>query len=79
MPGSDGESSVKQPGLDELITIDKAAQIAGFSEGHVRLLLRHRELWGVKLGRTWLTTAVAVRDYLARDRLGLQSSGPIRS
>jgi excisionase family DNA binding protein len=64
----DADSSESDlPGLDELISLREAAKLSGLSAGHLRLLVRRGELWGVKLGRNWVTTAKAVEEYLAQD------------
>ncbi len=69
MPSSDlDEGSDDQPRLDELIPLSQAATLSGLSQGHLSLLIRQKELWGVKIGRNWVTTEKAVRAYLARNR-----------
>ncbi len=68
MPGRDKRSVSYQPTLEELIPLSKAAEISGLSLGHLGLLIRRGELWGKKIGRNWVTTAQAVKEYLARDR-----------
>ena len=68
MPGSDSGKRDYQPTLDELIPLRKAAEISGLSQGHLSLLIRIGELWGTKIGRNWVTTEQAVREYMARDR-----------
>ena len=57
-----------QPRLDELISLQEAAVLSGLSQPHLSLLIRQRKLWGKKIGRNWVTTEQAVREYLARDR-----------
>ena len=59
---------LEQPGLGELISLREAAELSGFSAGHLRLLVNQGKLWGAKLGRNWVTTAKAVEVYLAQDR-----------
>ena len=66
MPGNDKKSNDSQPGLDELITLREAAEQCGLSHSHLRLLIRRSEIWGMKKGRDWLTTARAVQEYTAR-------------
>jgi len=56
-----------QPRLEELISLNKAAKLSGLSPSHIRLLVNHGEVWGVKVGRNWVTTEKAVREYLARN------------
>ena len=68
MPGSNKEIGDIQPRLDELISLREAAEICGLSQPHLALLIRKGELWGKKLGRNWVTTAQAVKEYSARDR-----------
>ena len=67
MPDSD-LSSGDSPGLDDLLSLSRAAERCGLSASHLRLLVREGEVWGVKIGRNWVTTEAAVREYLARDR-----------
>lgn len=67
MPDQSSEEN-SQPRLDELIPLSKAAEISGLSQSHLSLLLRNGEMWGTKIGRNWVTTEEAVRQYIARDR-----------
>ena len=64
----DQNDTAHLPGLDELITLEEAAEISGFTTRHLRTLARNGNIWARKLGRNWFTTAQAVREYLARDR-----------
>ncbi len=68
MPGRIKKGVSNQPMLGELITLEEAAELSGLSPSHLRLLVRRGDVWGKKLGHNWLTTAQAVREYLARDR-----------
>lgn len=68
MTGSTTGDSKYQPRLDELIPLSQAAELSGLSQPHLALLARRGELWATKLGRNWVTTEQAVREYLARDR-----------
>ena len=68
MPDSNTESSDEQPSLDDLISTREAANISGFSQEHIALLIRKGELWGKKIGRNWVTSEKAIRKYLTRDR-----------
>lgn len=54
--------------LAKLITLKEAAALCGLSHDHLRRLAGHGELWAQKVGRDWLTTEQAVRDYLAQNR-----------
>jgi hypothetical protein len=60
-------SSPDQPSLDELITLREAAELSGLSASHLALLVRRGDIWGIKLGHNWLTTAQAVGEYIAHD------------
>ena len=68
MPDNSDKKDQKQPSLDELIPLSKAAEISGLSHSHLRLLVRKGEIWGKKMGRDWFTNAQAVQEYFARDR-----------
>ena len=62
------ESSGKQPGLDDLISLSEAAELSGLSHSHLRLLARNDQIWAKWLGRGWFTTEQALNDYLSQDR-----------
>ena len=68
MPKKSSKGGSDQPQLDELIPLSAAADLSGLSPSHLRLLVMSGEMWGKKLGRNWVTTAQAVRGYLARER-----------
>jgi hypothetical protein len=61
-------NEASQPELDELVSLREAAEISGLSQGHLALLIRKGKLWGKKIGRNWVTTLEAVKEYLARER-----------
>ena len=52
----------------KLISVERAAEISGFTTGWIRKLLRRGEIRGVKQGRDWYTTETYVREYLNKDR-----------
>ena len=60
-------STSGQDAADKLISLAEAAEISGLSAGHLRLLVSQNKLWGTKIGRNWVTTEQAVRDYMATD------------
>jgi hypothetical protein len=68
MPGSQSGREQGSPKIDDLISLQKAAKLSGLTAGHLRLLIRQGELWGTKIGRNWVTTEQAVREYQARAR-----------
>ena len=51
--------------LQDLISLQVAAKLCGISSGHIRLLIREGDMWGIKIGRNWVTTDQAVSDYKA--------------
>lgn len=53
------------PDLSQIISLEQASQLFGLSHGHLALLIRKKLLWGIKIGRNWLTTEQAIKDYLA--------------
>jgi len=56
------------PSSEDLISLAEAAEITGFAQQHLSLLARRGKLWAVKIGRNWLTTKEAVKEYMAQDR-----------
>jgi excisionase family DNA binding protein len=58
----------QQPNIKELITFGEAARLSGFTDRHLRKLASENQLWAVKLGRNWFTTAQAIKEYLAKGR-----------
>lgn len=60
--------SAEKGDVDRLISLAEAAEISGFSQGYLRRLMRERKVWGRKIGRDWLTTEKAVKDYLLTER-----------
>jgi len=68
MSNNSGNQSTINPDLDDLITLPVAAQICGLSHDHLRRLAGSGDLWAKKIGRDWMTTEMAVREYLAQNR-----------
>jgi len=62
------ENNIGEPKLDELNSISAASELSGLSQSYIRRLVGQGEIWGMKLGQNWVTTAQAVQDFLARDR-----------
>ena len=62
------DSSSDQPSLDELISLKEAADTSGLSTSYLRLLVSRGDIWGMKLGRNWVTTAQAVKAFLDQER-----------
>ena len=72
MTTKDPERGKNQPKVDELISLNEAANISGLSHDHLRRLAGRGDLWAMKIGRNWVTTEQAVREYMSLDR----RSGP---
>lgn len=64
-PHDTDDSRFDQPSVDELISLREAAGLSGLSASHLRLLVSRGDIWGMKVGRNWVTTAQAVEKYLA--------------
>jgi hypothetical protein len=67
MPASSA-SGRSSPGFEDLISLKAAAKKSGLSHDHLRRLAGQGEFWAKKIGRDWVTTEKAVREYLARGR-----------
>lgn len=71
MSGGQKRGELDQSKLKDLISLQTAAKRSGLSSSHLRLLIRNGDIWGLKIGRNWVTTEQAVREYLSRaQRLG---------
>lgn len=68
MPNSTGDKNIINPDLDDLLTLPVAAKISGLSHDHLRRLAERGDLWAKKVGRDWMTTEIAVGEYLALNR-----------
>jgi hypothetical protein len=68
MPGRQSGRGSNTPTIADLISLDRAAELSGLTSGHLRLLIRQGDVWGIKVGRNWVTTEEAVREYQARAR-----------
>jgi len=66
MTANDEAPDTDQLRIKDLIPLSQAAVISGLSMSHLSLLIRKGELWWIKIGRDWLTTEKAVRDYLSK-------------
>jgi len=62
------ENNTDQSNLDKLITLREAAEICSLTHDHLRRLAGRGDLQAKKIGRDWLTTEQAVRDYMSQDR-----------
>ncbi len=62
------ETKNDQHGLGELISLNEAAKHSGLSFSYLRRLVSQGVIWGMKVGRNWLTTKQAVSEFLAKER-----------
>lgn len=56
------------PSIHDLISLRQAADICGLSQPHLRLLVRDKKIWALKIDTMWLTTEFAVMNYLTQER-----------
>jgi excisionase family DNA binding protein len=66
--GENDESKSLEDLTSQLISVTEAHNRTNLSVAWIRRLLQRGEIEGVKVGRNWLTTEQAVRDYLEKDR-----------
>ena len=59
-----GRMNLKNPSIDQLLSIQQAADQSPLSVVHLRRLVRQGRVAGVRLGRNWYTTAEAVQTYV---------------
>ena len=50
--------------MSEWISVKEAAEITGYTEGHLRYLLGKGKVEGRKFGRDWFTTKEALQKYI---------------
>jgi hypothetical protein len=68
MESNEKANRTSQPNLDDLIPLSEAAELSGLTQPHLALMIRRGKLWGQKIGRNWVTTEQAVKEYLAFER-----------
>jgi len=61
-------NEIEEDTTKKLISLAEASQISGLSPAHLRLLVKQGKLWGIKIGRDWVTTTIALQNYLDSDR-----------
>ncbi len=55
--------------LKNIISLNQAAKISGYTQDYLGYLIRTGEMKGVKKGRVWFTTEEAVKDYLFKKKI----------
>lgn len=59
-----GRMNLKHVSIDQLLSIQQAADQCPLSVVHLRRLVRQGRVASVRLGKNWYTTAEAVQTYL---------------
>ena len=59
-----GRMNLKHVSIDQLLSIQQAADQSPLSVVHLRRLVRQGRVASVRLGNNWYTTAEAVQTYL---------------
>ena len=66
---TEGEEPQSAEGLAaKLISVTEAAEISNLTTRYIRRLIKEERIWGAKIGRNWLTTEKAIRDFLQTER-----------
>jgi hypothetical protein len=60
----DFDSNNYKPSIDDLISLRQAASFSGYTTSHLRLLISRGDLWAKKIDSLWVTTEIAINDYL---------------
>ncbi len=67
MPDDKGNDNDKAA-AERLISLAEAAEICGFAQDYLRRVVRSGKMWGTKIGRNWVTSEAAVKEYMAKER-----------
>ena len=54
--------------ISDLISLREASNISGLSGVHLRHLVTSGIIWGIKIGRNWVTSKTAIITYLKTKR-----------
>ena len=68
MAGDGPERDSVEETAESLISLAEAAELFELSHSHLRKLAREEKIWAQRVGRYWVTTEKAVREYLAKNR-----------
>jgi len=55
--------------LKNVISLNQAAKISGYTQDYLGYLIRKGEIKGVKKGRAWFTTVEDVKDYTFKKKI----------
>jgi len=58
--------------LKNVISLNQAAKISGYTQDYLGYLIRSGEMKGVKKGRAWFTTEEEVKNYLFKKKVRSQ-------
>lgn len=65
-----GNDIVPLEAREMILSVSQLATVMGYSEGHLRRLLRLNKVEGVKVGTLWLSTESAAQKYLRANGKG---------
>ena len=52
--------------ISDFISLSEAASLSGLSIAHIRRLVDTNKIWGVKIGRNWVTTKQKILEYTSQ-------------
>jgi excisionase family DNA binding protein len=52
--------------LKDFVSLSQASSIFGLSADHLRRLVEKEKIWGIKIGRNWITSRQAVQEYVKK-------------
>ncbi len=55
-----------QISIKDCISLSEAARLSGLSIAHIRRLIDTKKMWGIKIGRNWVTTKQIIMDYVSQ-------------
>ncbi len=55
--------------LKNIISLNQAAKISGYTQDYLGYLIRSGEMKGIKKGRVWFTTEEEVKNYLFKKKV----------
>jgi excisionase family DNA binding protein len=62
--------------LDDWLTTHEAAELSGYTQAHIRLLIRKDEIDGKKWGRDWQVSRESLLIYLRKAETMGEKRGP---
>ena len=62
--------------LGDWLTTQEAAELAGYHQAHIRLLIRKGEIEAQKWGRDWMINHASLVQYMSRIQAQGEKRGP---